>query len=448
MNKTKLQKLILDIYKINKRFFSVKSAFIKELEHFLDAIPDNNADFLPDELNILQSILKRYAALPENSLSYQLRNTVILELSINFNVQQMASYSIASIMPLLAIKTPDIVVKNPMADLQALPPIADSQQKHLFQPAKDLMRYSNYISRFNPKFYQPEHAAKKAPDFSSPAITFSREEDSLSKEIRKLTTDLPWSSEGMVYLGTNETNTASVAEILTSTPLQAGGCHIGFSSWHNFDMMVMRKSGRGIICDINPRNALFLEAMLGLIRTADNRHDFVNKAIGYLNTSDEVLKFSPNVNDSETLYREIETLAGEVKAELARPSSWLYTDNHFHYIQQLASADKIALITQDIRLTEKFSHLCNLLRENHIPIDSVYISNIYGWMHKEEDQQRLLKTLTLFTAADETVLIYATLVDKNLIQSAIPCGDLSKNKLDEQLALVVDSSSQASSAPK
>jgi hypothetical protein len=271
MNKTKLQNLISDIYTIKKRFLSVKSAFVKELENFLDVIPDTSAAFLHDELNVLQSILKRYADLPANSQSYQLRNAVILELSINFNIKQGAPFSIAPIIPLLAnpieFKLPDLVVKNPASDLQALLSVADSQYKYIFQLPKD-SRYSNSASLFNPKFYQPGHAAKKSRDFSAPAITFSREEDSLSKEIRKLTTDLPWSSEGMVYLGTNETNTASVAEILTSTPLQAGGCHIGFSGWHNFDIMTMRKSERGIICDINPRNALFLEAMLGLVRTA------------------------------------------------------------------------------------------------------------------------------------------------------------------------------------
>ncbi len=58
MNKTKLQNLIANIYNINKRFLSAKSAFVKELESFLDVIPDNYAAFLPDELNVLQSILK------------------------------------------------------------------------------------------------------------------------------------------------------------------------------------------------------------------------------------------------------------------------------------------------------------------------------------------------------------------------------------------------------
>lgn len=435
MNKTQLQALIAKEYKSHKRFFSNKSAFVKELEQFLASVP-NNSDFNAEILNVLQSILKCYEELPLDSQSFKLRLAIVDGLAV-LKLVKIKPIDFVLLSPIISndkFKLSEPAVANPIAYFGGM-----------FEESARPDPFSDFATNFNPErqfefydynaFYGRNVDIKFEKPQNQPVITFSRDEDSLSRELRALSDEHSVPVLDSVFLGTNEVDTAKSAEFLSSIPNQLGGCHIGFSGWHNFDIMVMRQSRLGVICDINPRNTLFLEAMLGLVRTAENCQDFINKAIEYIHITDKLFKFSPNINDQDEFYKQIESLSDEVEAELRRPSSWLYEESRFEYIKKLALADKIALVTRDIRHTQQFEQLCKLLGEHQVPIDTVYVSNIFGWQKKEADKKQFIESLKVLTARDDTVLICATMVDSNLNQIAIKCADLDKENPESQLSL-------------
>ena len=105
-------------------------------------------------------------------------------------------------------------------------------------------------------------------------------EDALSKKLRQFdnsTIAAPYSPNTGIYINTNERGVIDTSSALDKIPRITKSCHIGFSGWHNFDIMAQRCSDRGIICDLNPENALFLYFVLFYVRTCTNRFDFIER---------------------------------------------------------------------------------------------------------------------------------------------------------------------------
>lgn len=199
-----------------------------------------------------------------------------------------------------------------------------------------------------------------------------------------------------VYIGTNEKGTDQTAMALKNFPRLDEACHIGFSSWHNFDIIVQRQSRRAILCDFNPYTREFLLYTLMCAEKLPSRHQCA-KALEKL-VRDNSLKFSLNVETDKWAEE-------EVIDELNRPGSWLSTDDGFNYIKKLASQGKISVITIDIRDHEKFKRIANLMVSNAQSIDTVYVSNINVYMSTPGCKQSFLKTIDYLTTF-ETKLIY------------------------------------------
>ncbi len=86
-------------------------------------------------------------------------------------------------------------------------------------------------------------------------------QDALSKKLRRLDNlkiETPIFNQTGIYINTNEQGVSQNYLGLRMFPTILQPIHIGFSGWQNFDIIAQRKSGRAIICDINPENALFL----------------------------------------------------------------------------------------------------------------------------------------------------------------------------------------------
>lgn len=261
------------------------------------------------------------------------------------------------------------------------------------------------------------YAQKRPPVPRLPITTVK--EDPLSKKLRRLDNAnlvTAFDALGGVYINTNEAGVRQTAAILQNYPRVVGGVHIGFSGWHNFDIMANRKSARGVICDFNPENALFLHQILDLVRECVTKEEFVKKATKYVrkhvnavifqDTSDLSLcvQFILNVSN-EPEYKNLVRTEEEVAVELKRETSWLYNDERYAHIRQLALQDKIALITEDICESATFARLGQTLQDNSQQVDTVYLSNISMYVDDKADE--FVKTIEYLTKDKTTLVIDA-----------------------------------------
>ncbi|MBS4167892.1 hypothetical protein [Parachlamydia sp. AcF125] len=207
---------------------------------------------------------------------------------------------------------------------------------------------------------------------------------------------------GGVYISTNESNTKKSSEFLSTYPSTLTRCHVGFSGWHNLDIIAIRRSDMGVICDFNPQNKIFLEQTLECLLRSESREEFVKSMRKYVKES--AITFSPNVSDEFREYKKGYSPGEEIRRELAREGSWLSSDAQFQYVKNLADEGKIALITEDIRNTKTFKKIANLVAKGDFKIDTLYLSNICHYMQDETDQEKFISTVKAL-ANEETIII-------------------------------------------
>ncbi|MFC7780518.1 LIC_10091 family protein [Legionella taurinensis] len=252
-------------------------------------------------------------------------------------------------------------------------------------------------------------------------------EDPFSKRLRQFENHAilyPFPNQSGVYINTNESGVINTAQALDLLPRVEGGMHVGFSGWHNFDIMAQRLSSRGLICDINPENTLFLTTALKYVRQCEDKDAFIEKMTAFVkkyhyggsrDTSrssvlgkiqTKSIKFCLNVSD-EPPYPDHFTVLEEVDLEKLRETSWLYTAERYKHIRTLAMTDKIAVITESICADNVFKSVQNLLINNAMRIDTVYVSNIGEWMYQPEQREAFLTTIQSLLMDNDTILIDA-----------------------------------------
>lgn len=180
-----------------------------------------------------------------------------------------------------------------------------------------------------------------------------------------------------VYIFTNELPLSDQEiEILKAYKKGTGlsnRCHVGCGAFYNFDIMCMRKSTYGLIFDFNRNNKPFIEISLSLMQQLNTREEFVTQLI-------EVIR--PNI-DRYNHYEGYDDPITRLKAELHRKESWLGSDDNYLYIKGLAEKKQIRAITQDINHAADFQKMVSNLESLGIEIDSLYLSNIYTYVERE-----------------------------------------------------------------
>lgn len=239
----------------------------------------------------------------------------------------------------------------------------------------------------NVKPHTPFSSAKERPTTvsSSPNSTSSIPQfknNLLSEEIRRFSSNDSTDPTGGVYITTNESNLPAVRKILLNTPKVSESCHIGFSGWYNFDIMALRESAYGLICDFNPENKIFLEKTLELLKSSQTREIFVKAIRQYIQSTP--IRFEFNVGDESSAQDSDE----EVRNELTREGSWLSNDKGFEHIKTLAKQDKIAVITQNICNSHQFQKIAKIYQDNGISIDTLYLSNIWSPVSMEGEKAK------------------------------------------------------------
>lgn len=245
----------------------------------------------------------------------------------------------------------------------------------------------------------PKTTSSAPKDSSSSSIQSF--EDPLSKRLRRFNDSNCHGSICGAYITTNELGLEEVMSFLMKTSRVVEGFHIGFSGWYNFDVMAARRSGRGLICDFNPDNKKFIERTLQILRTSSSRESFVKAMMEFAEGRNGIY-FSPN-DRPECIGAE-----NEIRQELYRKGSWLFTEEAFNHIKNLAMSDKIAAITTDIRNSANFQKVATLFADNNMSIDSLYLSNISMYLSHEVDNRNAYTSTVKLLIKPETIVINAS----------------------------------------
>ena len=205
-----------------------------------------------------------------------------------------------------------------------------------------------------------------------------------------------------VYITTNETEVEKSRQALSKKPINPIGCHIGFSGWHNFNIMATRRSQAGLIVDYNPNNKVFIELTILCLKNTSSRLEFLKMA---KDACSKIQKnhpdfFSPNINPTRFQLSPEE----EIEAESTLECSWLSSDTSFAHIQNLAHHERIVAITEDIRQTDSFSKIVKIYHSVGFSIDTVYVSNICDYMMSKEDRENYTHTLHSLLDHDTTLI--------------------------------------------
>ncbi len=248
--------------------------------------------------------------------------------------------------------------------------------------------------------------------------------DSFTKVVNKLSSNEVNGCVTGVYIGTNETNRIGTFDSLKKSPVISDSCHVGFSSWFNFDVIIKRQSARAVLIDFNPNTTAFMIKTLDCVVSSKNRMEFADKIIRYI--SGNAPKFSLNFNEG---YHECVGPQDEVWCELKIDQGWLSSDEGFNYIRKIALEGKIAVITEDVRSHEKFKRLANVIRENGFIVDTLYLSNISKYMPEKEDKESYVKTVN-YLSGSETKIIHSL---HDLEQEVIEVNKLELKSQDQRI---------------
>lgn len=237
-----------------------------------------------------------------------------------------------------------------------------------------------------------------------------------------------------IYLTANEVIPVEVTEALTKDNSPENGIHIGFSGMHNFDIMAQRKSPRGLICDINPQNTLFIHYVLPVICESKDRFQCVEN-IKTLLKNHGADRHHPKKDNLERIivqynvlegYRELNDL-DQLNLELTRTTSWLCSDEAFEHIKLLAMQNKIAYLTEDIQNHKTFDKIRQILEQNSCSIDTLYVSNISYYMGSPVQRKNFTATFNCLTNGNSLVINSLSDKSSDLIQKTVRTEEMKKS---------------------
>ncbi len=257
---------------------------------------------------------------------------------------------------------------------------------------------------------QPIPMASKKPPISR--LNFLGKEDPLSKKFRTLDNftyqSITYSSVYGVNITSNEIGTQKAYKTLSQVKASKNSCHIGVSGWYNLDVIAIRRTERGIIFDSNPEVALFFDHTFQCIIDSADRETFIRQMKtrvfdfdynrSYLSKVPlkHTLRYAPNIKYDVVLPE------NEIDLHAQLSEGWLANEECYQFIRHLVLKNKIVVLTADITHYHVFQRIHHFLENNGICLDTMYISNVHGYISKE-NQHAFLKTISCLS--DEKTLI-------------------------------------------
>lgn len=203
-----------------------------------------------------------------------------------------------------------------------------------------------------------------------------------------------------IYITPHELGLEETLYVLERQPSNnSPSIHIGCGAWYNFDVICARKSDYSLIVDSNVRNRNFISITFLFLRENSSRVAFVNDVVNYLRSL-RSMDAALYIHDSTTLTK--------INEELRREGSWLYTEENYAYIRQMAMQKRIVPIVEDITNVCRFFNIRTLLDQNFITIDSIYLSNLSCMMESKDQKDNFTKSVKEL-ANDDTLVIHSQL---------------------------------------
>lgn len=221
----------------------------------------------------------------------------------------------------------------------------------------------------------------------------------------------PTINKQICYLGCDEQNLLITEKLLLQQYRLDYNehCHIGLGGYYNFDVASWRKSKRIIIFDNNSDQISLLKRSINLLTQCQYREDFVKHMILYLDKTHQSVEYNCNTS-ADSSYQNFRTHCFEdrfevveIKTELIRPSSWLSSDNSYKYIRSLVLINKVEIINCDIKQSDIFKQLAEILNKHYILIDTVYLSNVIDFI-KPEEMKLFYQSMGYIVRADSLII--------------------------------------------
>lgn len=253
--------------------------------------------------------------------------------------------------------------------------------------------------------------------------------DPLSQKIRSFH-NLNINKNDLCYIGTNDYGLSRIEKLLKEYANDDTNetCNIGVSGYYNFDISVFGKWDRIIIFDNNEQQIKFMKQTLKIINISSNREQFINNMMSYLNikyqehsillnekqldfkkTKCYGMYFMINISEDDS-YKDLKyddypgtEAISEIIYELGRKGSWLFSDDSYNYIRKLVIKDYISIFCEDITSVDIFKRIGNILKNNNIYVDTLYLTNVKGYL--ENDDKLLYDQSVKYLSNNKTLII-------------------------------------------
>lgn len=200
------------------------------------------------------------------------------------------------------------------------------------------------------------------------------------------------------YVLSNETEQNRLLDNIRQIPNRPNGIHFGFACWLNFDLIALKKSTGGVICDINEEMISLLDLMKDAVLNSQSRNEFIDlfwqKLTERLHEKFIGILCNEGCLDKEAFRARVMS------------SGWLSCDEFFYTIKTLYQKKLIIHRVLDIvDQNHSFSGIKAWLIQNNLAVDTLYISNIPEWILYSGAAKYQLMTANLQELIDPRTII-------------------------------------------
>lgn len=167
------------------------------------------------------------------------------------------------------------------------------------------------------------------------------------------------------------------------------GVHIGWSIELNYKLIIERKPKLAFLCDINRRVFEFYDSFKKSVLNAESSEEALSLLESEL--SQQVDYFFSGMNPRRRMKVALKTFA-----------SWLMPEENFHLLKQMYLEERIChMVLSACDDSHRFAIMAQWIEDHGYRVDTVYISNICGWL---KDRQQFKNNLT-YLVDEDTLLI-------------------------------------------
>jgi len=231
----------------------------------------------------------------------------------------------------------------------------------------------------------------------------------LQKLAKKIYTEFPESdSRDKLFMVPIEDDLIDIINNLPETS-DKNSVHIGLSGMMNLDIIAKRKSGYAFLFDIADMDKMY-KIIGATITELKEEYEEVSERMNKFSE-----KFGKKLYEEKVLGEDFYSKCDEkeIKYYLTKKHSWCFLESRYEHIEQMFLENKMVFTKIDITDTDKFKIIGDILTDNDLKTDTIYLSNVYDWLlgrnigYKVQDtnanRNDLLKSLKYIITKDTTL---------------------------------------------